>query len=88
MSNILHTVISLFFSFLILSFFASMIFSWLPIPPSNPIRHFFDNIVRPIVAPLDRVIPPIGIFRLSFLIAFWALFFAQNLFLSALPANW
>ena len=87
-SNILHTVISLFFGFLILSFFVSMVFSWLPIPPSNPIRSFFDGIVRPIVAPLDQRIPPIGFLRLSFLVAFWALFFTRNLFLDALPPSW
>jgi len=88
MSNILHTAISLFFNFLFVSFFVSMVFSFLPIPPSNPVRGFFDGIVRPIVTPLDRRIPPVGMFRLSFLIAVFAVLFAQNLFLAALPPNW
>jgi uncharacterized protein YggT (Ycf19 family) len=88
MSNILHTVISLFFSLLILAFFVSMIFTWLPIPPSNPVRGFFDRIARPIVAPIDQRIPPIGVIRISFFIAIWAMYFTRNVFLDALPPTW
>ncbi len=88
MNGIAHLIVQLFFGFLILAFIISMLLSWLPIAPSNPIKLFFNRIINPIVAPLDRRIPPMGMFRLSFLFAFWALLFARGLFLAALPASW
>ena len=84
-----HLIVNVFFGFLLIAFIASMVMSWLPmISPSNPFRLFINRIIQPILAPLDRVIPPIGMFRLSFLFAFWGLLFAQQLFLAALPSNW
>jgi YggT family protein len=83
-----HTITRLFFGFLIIAFLINMVLSWFPISPANPFRRFFSTIIAPILDPLDRRIPPIGIFRVSFLIAFWALFFASSLFQVALPAGW
>ena len=83
-----HRLVQLFFGFLIIAFLVSMVMSWLPISPSNPIKLIVNRIIQPILAPLDQRIPPVGMFRLSFLFAFWGLIFAQSLFLAALPLNW
>jgi YggT family protein len=86
--HLAHLLIQIFFYFLIGAFLVNMLLSWFPVSPSNPIKRFFTMIIAPILDPLDRRIPPIGIFRVSFIIAFWALIFTQSLFLAALPATW
>ncbi len=86
--HIAHTIIQIFFGFLIVTFLVNMVLSWFPISPSNPIRRVSSQIIAPILDPLDRRIPPVGIFRVSFIIAFWAVFFARGLFLAALPSGW
>jgi YggT family protein len=37
-------------------------------PPFNPIRNFLDRIVNPLLAPIRRVVPPIGMIDFSPLI--------------------
>lgn len=86
--DIAHTVVQLFFAFLIIAFLAQMVLSWIPQLSGSPFSRFVNRITGPIIDPLDRIIPPIGIFRISFLVAFWALLFVRGLFLTALPANW
>lgn len=36
--------------------------------PYDPIRHFLDRIVNPLLAPIRRIIPPVGMLDLSPLI--------------------
>jgi YggT family protein len=83
-----HLLVQIFFYFLMGAFLVTMLLSWFPVSPSNPIKRFCTMIIAPILDPLDRRIPPIGIFRVSFIIAFWALIFARGLFLAALPTTW
>ena len=52
---------------------ARAIFSWFPIrsdSPVVPIVRFLHAVTEPVLAPLRRVIPPIGMFDISFLVAF------------------
>jgi YggT family protein len=51
---------------------ARAIFSWFPISPGSalvPIVRFLHAVTEPILAPLRRVIPPLGMFDISFLVA-------------------
>jgi uncharacterized protein YggT (Ycf19 family) len=86
--DILHLVNRLFFGFLILSFFMTFILSFLPLNPGNPVSRFFNMIVAPVREPLDRRIPPLGVIRITFIIAMWALFFMMQLVNVALPSGW
>ena len=43
------------------------------LPPYHPVRRFFDRLVEPILSPIRRVIPPIGMVDLSPLILIIAL---------------
>ncbi|HEX8996312.1 MAG TPA: YggT family protein [Ktedonobacterales bacterium] len=94
-----HLFIRLFFGFLILSFFARMILSWLSmaIPslnPGNPFVRFFTIITGPFYDPLYRILPgsSMGAIDLRGIIAFifswWALTVLQMLMSSALPPTW
>jgi len=52
---------------------ARAIFSWFPIrsdSPVVPIVRFLHAATEPLLAPLRRVIPPVGMFDISFLVAF------------------
>lgn len=84
----IHLLTQAFFSFLLIVFFLSMILSWLPISPANPVSRFCNLIIGPILAPFDQRIPPIGMFRISFLIAWWSILFVEQLILIALPKAW
>ena len=49
------------------------VLSWFPIEPGSPVsrlRHTLGALVQPIVAPFRRVIPPAGIFDVSYMVAF------------------
>lgn len=84
----IHLIVSWFFWALIISLFVNAILSWLPLAPGNPIVRFFNTIVRPIVAPLDRRIPRVGMISISYLLAFFVISFLRSLILYALPINW
>jgi YggT family protein len=55
-----------------------VILSWFPVDPSNPIVRVLWEITEPILAPLRRVIPRIGMFDLSPLAAFLLIGFLAN----------
>lgn len=47
--------------------------SWFPYSPDsplNPVRRVVFALTEPVLAPFRRIIPPIGMFDLSFLVAF------------------
>ena len=59
----------------ILILFGRMIFSWLP-PTSGgtaTVARLFYDLTEPVLAPLRRVIPPVGMFDLSFTVVVFGL---------------
>ncbi len=50
----------LLFTLLSFAIIARALISWVPVDPYNPAVRFLDQITDPIIAPLRRVIPPIG----------------------------
>jgi YggT family protein len=60
--------------------FGRAIFSWFP-PPSGAaatIYRILLDLTEPVLAPLRRVIPPVGMFDLSFLVLIVFLFILQR----------
>ncbi len=55
-----------------------VLLSWFPVDPSNPIVRVLWEITEPILAPLRRVIPRVGMFDLSPLAAFLLIGFLAN----------
>lgn len=52
------------------------VMSWFPIEPGSTasrVRHALGVVVEPVVAPFRRIIPPVGQFDVSFMIAFFAI---------------
>lgn len=50
--------------------FIRALLTWIPgLPPSNPLVMFFTQITEPVLQPLRRVIPPIGMIDITPLVA-------------------
>ncbi len=58
--DILINFFDLLFTVLAFAIIARALISWVPVDPYNPIVRFLDQITDPIIAPLRRIIPPIG----------------------------
>ena len=55
--------------------------SWFPIRPGTPWASIYGvllDLTEPVLAPLRRVIPPAGMFDLSFLVLIIGLFIVQQ----------
>lgn len=68
----------------VLVLFARAILSWFPYShdsPLNPVRRVVFILTEPVLAPFRRIIPPVGMFDLSFLVAFIVVeLIVQNVF--------
>ncbi len=67
--NILYDLGQLYVLILVLR----AVLSWFPYSadsPINPVRRVVFTLTEPVLAPFRRVIPPVGMFDLSFLVAF------------------
>lgn len=67
-------VIYLLFNVFIFSLIIKAILSWIPNAHGNPIQGVLDSITAPIMRPLRGLIPPIGGFDLSVMVAIIGLF--------------
>jgi len=61
--------------------FLRAILSWFAIPPNNPIVVFLDRIAEPILAPLRRVIPRVGMVDITPMVAIVLLIIIARLIL-------
>jgi YggT family protein len=53
--------------------------------PLNPVRRFVTVVTEPVLAPFRRIIPPVGMFDLSFLVAFIVVEIIVTQLLARLP---
>lgn len=56
--------------------FLNAIMSWLPLEPWHPVRRFLSQLAEPIVRPFRNLVPPMGMFDLSLMVAMLAVQFA------------
>jgi uncharacterized protein YggT (Ycf19 family) len=87
-AGLLHSVIWLFFTFIIVMVFAGFILSWIQLDSGNPIVRFINTILAPMRDPIDRRIPPLGFISISLLLVIWSVYFVESLILYALPVGW
>ena len=74
----LGTLLSSLISFFIFLFIAKAVLSWVSPDPYNPIVQFINNCTEPILRYVRRVIPPLGMFDISIIIAILILIFVQS----------
>ena len=63
---------------------ARIILSWLPVNFYNPIIRFIYEVTEPYLALFRRIIPPLGMFDLSPIVAFFVLGLLHRLVISLL----
>lgn len=69
MSDFTVFFISTLARILYLAILARVILSWLRVSPTNPLVNLIYQITEPILAPIRRVLPTIGIFDFSPVVA-------------------
>ncbi len=61
---------------------ARAVFSWFPVRPGTAlasITSILAELTEPLLTPLRRIIPPAGMFDLSFMVAFFLLFILRSI---------
>ncbi len=80
----LVTFLHLFLSILSLAIIARALISWLSIDPYHPIVVILNQITEPILAPLRRVIPSIGMMDITPIVALIILQVLDNILVAFL----
>jgi len=68
--SIIFQIAVYFLDFILLMMFVAFIMSWIDPTRRFGITRFAFDVVDPIVDPIRKIIPPIGFFDVSFIIAF------------------
>ncbi|MCQ2559737.1 MAG: YggT family protein [Clostridia bacterium] len=71
--NTIISIINVVFSIYVYILLARVILSWIPHNPQNPIIKFVYEITQPVLGLFQRLIPTMGGFDFSPIIAFFAL---------------
>ena len=74
--------------FIILAMIVRAFASWFRLDERYAIIRFLARVTDPFIDPIRRIIPPIGMFDMAFIIAFFMLRTLQILLLQALPRGW
>jgi len=75
-------------SFIILAMFVRAVASWFRIDERYAIIRFLARVTDPFIDPVRRIVPPMGMFDMSFFIAWFMLRTLQVLLLQGLPRGW
>jgi len=71
-----------------LAIFIRIIFSWLSMSYANPLMRFFIKTTEPLMGPLRRIVPRVGMFDISPIVAFLILWLCQAAVAGTLLQNW
>ncbi len=82
----LYQFVDILFNILIFAIVGRALLSWFNVGPGNAIGRVLYEITEPILGPMRRVIPMIGMLDISPIVAILLLTFMQGLILQALVA--
>jgi YggT family protein len=77
-----------FLSLYTLAIFIRIIFSWVGMSYANPLMRFFFRTTEPLLGPLRRTIPPMGMFDISPIVAFVILWLCKAAVAGTLLRGW
>ncbi|MCL5109807.1 MAG: YggT family protein [Chloroflexi bacterium] len=80
----IHQFVNLLFTALIIAIVARALLSWFNLAPGNRLSVILEEITEPIIAPIRRVMPRMGMLDLSPLVAIILLQVIQSLLLQIL----
>lgn len=86
--GILFIIIQYGIGALLIAMLIRAVASWFRIDERYAFIRFLAKLTDPFIAPLRRFIPPMGMFDVSFIVAFVLLWTLQTLLLQALPPGW
>ena len=84
MSYYLIQFVSILFQVLIFAILIRALMSWFPIAPGSPLIRILDDVTEPILAPLRRVIPRLGMMDITPIVAMIGLQLLQQILISGL----
>jgi len=70
--------VSILVTLLQLAIFLRAILTWLPIGPDNPLVRILNQITEPVLAPLRKIVPRMGMVDLTPMAAIFVLFIVQQ----------
>ena len=73
---------------IILAMLVRAIASWFRLDERYAFIRFLARITDPFIAPVRRIVRPVGVIDLSFIVAWFLLVVLQQLLLQALPLGW
>lgn len=76
--------VGLLFNILTYAILVRALLSWFPIAPDNPLVRILDDITEPILAPLRQVVPRLGAFDITPIVAMFALQIIGQILVSGL----
>lgn len=74
--------------FIIVAMFVRAIASWFGIDERYAIIRFMAKVSDPFILPIRRILPPVGVFDISFFIAFFMLRVFILLLQQSIPSSW
>jgi YggT family protein len=77
-----------FLSVYTLLIFIRIIFSWFAVSYANPLMRFLIRTTEPLLSPLRRIIPPLGMFDISPIVAFFVVWLFQAAVAGTLLRGW
>jgi len=83
--SIVHNFISILFNILSVAILARVVLSWFNVNPFHPVISILDQITEPILSPLRRVIPPMGMIDITPIVALLLLQFLERILLAVIP---
>ena len=86
--GIIHALIKYGVGILIVAMIIRVFASWFGADERFAFIRFLARMTDPFITPIRRVVRPVGVMYMSFLIAFFFLITIQILLLQALPEGW
>jgi len=86
--GIIHALIKYGVGILIVAMIIRVFASWFGADERFAFIRFLARMTDPFITPIRRVVRPVGVMDMSFLIAFFFLITIQILLLQALPEGW
>ncbi len=65
-------LVQLVYNVIVVILILNALMSFAPLDPWHPARRFLNNLAEPLVRPFRRLIPPVGMFDLSVMVALFA----------------
>jgi len=84
LGGFLVNFISILVTILQIAIIGRSLLSWFPISPTSPIISILNEITEPILAPLRRIVPKIGMIDITPMVAIFVLYIIQSVALNRL----